>query len=250
MFQKIKERPGVFIAGFVVVVGAVALVLMRTPEPQGISVEELTAQVRQELIAIGTRIEGTVVAVTDTTITVKTQVGDPGAVEESVHTGMPLQFSDRDITVNLGPETTYVGFTKEKIVTGAVVKIALSASIYETDRPTALSIEHFDLKTQVVNEVTQRDMIAGKVLSVSRRTLTIETEVADEEKLNSLDTSSGSFTVPYVTKRYTVTITPTTEFLEGKTMSDIVAGAQVTVWGEGNLYDTNRFNATKIYLMP
>ncbi|OHA82836.1 MAG: hypothetical protein A2408_01875 [Candidatus Yonathbacteria bacterium RIFOXYC1_FULL_52_10] len=250
MFQKIKERPGVFIVGLMVLVVAVAFILMRTPEPQGMGVEELTAQVRQELIASGTHIEGTVVAITDTTITIKTQVGDVDTVEESVRKRTPLQFSDREITINLSPETSYVGFMKNEITTGLIVKTVLSASIYETDHPTALSVERFDLKTQVINEVTQRDMIAGKVLSVRGKTLTIETEVADEEKLDSLDTSSGSFTVPYVTKRYTITITPTTEFLEGKTMSDIVAGAQVTAWGEGNVYSINRFNATKIYLMP
>lgn len=250
MFQRIKDHPLAVTSGFVIIVAITVFLLTRTPAPRIMTAEDIKAQARQEIIESGRQIHGTVVGLMDTTITVRTQIADIEALANSTNAKNPPQLLDRDVVVTLDPETTYIGLTKDKIVPGTVVKVILGTSIYETEHPTAQSVELADLKTRVMKEVTTLDMIAATVAEVQGRTLVVEASVVDEEKLQSLDVSNGSLTVPYTAKRYTVTVTPSTEFLEGKKLEDIRFGSMLNIWGEGNLYVTDAFVATKIYIAP
>jgi hypothetical protein len=131
---------------------------------------------------------------------------------------------------------------------GATVSVTLDKSIYSTGPFTAQNIFVHNFKKQVASI----DVLNGTIVKVDGNIIIVETQVVDSEAFEKVDITK-SFTVPYISKLYTITINDNTEFMDSGydfVGNGLIPGFQVHVWGDGDLYGLDSFTATKILITP
>ncbi len=159
------------------------------------------------------------------------------------------QMIKQEVVVRIIDETAFNGIANiDDVSVGMTLEITLKDKIRQGKASKALRVVYRDLKSELHSELTNLDMIAGRVMMIKEDgTIVLGVDVVDEKKFKELELSGG-YTVPYVTKPYFITVTDSTEFIDDRKVDDIENGSLLNVFGEGNLYERTSFDATKIYI--
>lgn len=170
------------------------------------------------------------------------QIELPDVSPPKVFTSSTPKLVQKNITVLIDGETQIEG--SSDFNTGDTVHILLNKSAYSGSEFNALKISIRDRVKEIMKQVTNANLIHGKIRKKGSTTIVLSTRVPDSAKLSTLDVS-GSFVVPYVEKEYVIIINANTKF-PGVSFATLKVGDQVSAWGEGELFKKDSFIATKI----
>lgn len=129
---------------------------------------------------------------------------------------------------------------------GDIAIAMLDKSVYDGTEFTALKITVYNRAEEMRKQATQFRFLYGEIKKVQGDSFVLKTRVPDTTKLNTID-FSGSFTVPYVEKTYTIFISKDTRFPNADSKI-IKKGNIVSAWGSGDLLNETSYTATKILI--
>ncbi|OHA84182.1 MAG: hypothetical protein A2408_01900 [Candidatus Yonathbacteria bacterium RIFOXYC1_FULL_52_10] len=211
----------------------VGVVVMRNeqmpPDPKGVLTDKEVLKKSQYLAGF---VES-ITAEGDTgTLVVRANIKDISSGSLRYIEPEDVQFIEKVYMVSFDENTVFSGKVVADIVSGDQVAINTKELIYEKDSLTALSIAFFDPREDTVAQILRdRRTLDAVVESVENQdedtVIVVRTAIPDEDKLRTMDLS-GSYTVPFIERKYSVRISKSTT-LEGVAREEISSGMSAII---------------------
>lgn len=232
------------------VVLGVVFVLLREREQAAVSLgafqnSKSFQEMKERFIRDFHEIQGTITNITNATttgqvLTVETSIPDPSTLGTAEHM-IPTK-NKKVIKISISKNTVVTSQALFKA--GDVVDAILDQSVYFASEFNALKISLYSRELAIRQAIGYSDVIHGTVKSIDSGSFVLQAKVADLSKLAALNVSQ-SFTVPQVTKNYTIFVTAKTAF-SNVSFAGLKMGDSVTAWGNDNLLNKNSFTASRV----